>query len=154
MELVGPGFGHHIDNSTQHPARLDRVNMGFNLELLNLINDRRKIVTVTIGIIIVGSVHEEEVAAVGLAVYRRIGECANGMVHLRDVAMEFCATLMGLTPGVRSRICVKLRPLRGRSWTSVGDTTLPRVAVAGCTHGSLGLHGYGLDLLPGFSVKS
>src|SRR5258708_23083446 len=44
----------------------------------------------------------------------------------------FWETLMGATPGVSDRSCVKLRPLRGRSFTCLVSMTVPNSAVDTC----------------------
>ena len=66
----------------------------------------------------------------------------------------FCETLIAATPGVSDRRRVKLRPLRGRSFTCLVAMTVPNSAVELCSCSPVAVTVITSDSDPALSVMS
>src|SRR5260370_30060904 len=68
--------------------------------------------------------------------------------------LSFCETLIGATPGVSDRRSVKLRPLRGRSFTCLVPMTVPNSAVELCSCSPVAVTVITSDPDPALSARS
>src|SRR5689334_11406115 len=71
MKTVRSRFGNNIDYATKHPAKLCLIVMRIDLEFLDVIENRWYGVGAAEALLIIQSVQQKKIAAVGLTVDRR-----------------------------------------------------------------------------------
>src|SRR5687767_11614686 len=128
VKIPSTSLRNHVHNAAHCASIIGARVVAHYFKLLNQINIGYNDVRRSTNVGVDDAVEEIEFRAIWLSMKRRIGKTGTGNTTLPSTppTFRFCDVETGVTPGVSVSNCVKLRPFKGRSWTTFSGITVPR----------------------------